>query len=81
LVGADRGGQVAERRERALVELALGVSVAQAAGARELLEALRGRDEVGWRPNEDGVVVGRVDVDLRVLKLVGERPFYHIRFK
>jgi len=38
-----------------LVEFALGVSVAQAAGARELLEALRCRREVGWRPNEQGV--------------------------
>jgi len=44
------------RGDRVLVELALGVSVAQAAGARKLasswvLEALRGRGEVGWRPN------------------------------
>jgi len=39
------------RGERVLVEFALGVSVAQSAGARELLEALRCRREVGWRPN------------------------------
>jgi len=56
-----------------LIKFALGVSVAQAAGARELLEALRCRSEVGWRPNEQGVNVDRVDDDLLVLELVGKR--------
>jgi len=28
---------------------------------------------VGWRPNEQGVIVDRVDDDLLVLELVGKR--------
>ena len=56
-----------------LVKFALGVSVAQAAGTRELLEALRCRSEVGWRPNEQGVIMDRGDDDLLVLELVGKR--------
>jgi len=53
-----RGGQAAE---------------GQAAGARELLVALRGCCEVGGRPNEQGVIVDCVDDDLLVLELVGKR--------
>jgi len=57
-----------------LVEFALGVSVAQAAGARELLEeALRGRCEVGWRPNEQGVTVDSIDDNLHNIQLTPQK--------
>jgi len=48
-VGRCRVGEARRPRgERVLVKFALGDSVVQAAGARELLEALQGRCEVGW---------------------------------